>query len=86
MAVLKDYINKLPEIRFECMGNFDRMGPFFGERLRLKLYMETGSELRFIRQLLETVDKNRRWGGLTRVVTPEGHILWLCKEHAKEYK
>ena len=19
-------------------------------------------------------------------VSPEGHILWLCKEHAKEYK
>jgi internalin A len=28
----------------------------------------------------------RHWGGLKKVLTPEGHWLWLCAENAKEYK
>ncbi len=50
------------------------------------LHLATGSELRMIRQILGKKDTSHHWGGLERVVTPEGHILWLCKDHAKEYK
>ncbi len=45
-----------------------------------------GAELRALRKLLDEVDPKREWGGLKKVLTPEGHYLWLCKELAKEYK
>ncbi len=32
------------------------------------------------------VDKGHEWGGLKKVLTPEGHYLWLCEAHAGEYK
>ena len=35
----------------------------------------TGSALRVLRQLLEEKDPERVWGGLGRVLTPEGHYL-----------
>ena len=45
-----------------------------------------GAELRAVRKLLDEVDAKHEWGGLKKVLTPEGHYLWLCGEHAKEYK
>ena len=45
-----------------------------------------GAELRALRQLLDHVDPEHHWGGLKKVLTPEGHYLWLCAEHAEEYK
>jgi small GTP-binding protein len=45
-----------------------------------------GAELRTLRKLLDEVDKKQEWGGLKKVLTPEGHYLWLCEEHAAEYK
>jgi internalin A len=45
-----------------------------------------GMELRALRKLLDEVDTKQEWGGLKKVLTPEGHYLWLCKEHAEEYK
>lgn len=44
-----------------------------------------GSELRAVRTLLDKADPNQHWGGLRKVVTPEGHILWLCDYHAAQY-
>jgi len=45
-----------------------------------------GAELRALRKLLDEVDPKQEWGGLKKVLTPEGHYLWLCEEHAMEYK
>ena len=45
-----------------------------------------GMELRALRRLLDEVDANHEWGGLKKVLTPEGHYLWLCDKHAEEYK
>lgn len=42
--------------------------------------------LRLLRNILTDADPEQNWGGLDRIITPEGHILWLCKEHMKEYK
>ena len=43
-------------------------------------------ELRALRKLLDEVDMKQEWGGLKKVLTPEGNYLWLCKEHAEEYR
>lgn len=45
-----------------------------------------GAELRALRKLLDEADPKQHWGGLTKVWTPEGHYLWLCKYHAAKYK
>jgi small GTP-binding protein len=42
--------------------------------------------IRHIRNLLDSVDPKKDWKGLSRLVSPEGHILWLCKDHFAEYK
>ena len=44
-----------------------------------------GAALRQIRVLLDKLDPAQRWGGLQKVLTPEGHYLWLCEHHAREY-
>jgi len=41
--------------------------------------------LRAVRELLDEKDPKHVWGGLEKVLTPEGHYLWLCKHHAEEY-
>jgi internalin A len=46
----------------------------------------TDMPIRQIRTLLDSIDPKNEWAGLKRIVSPEGHILWLCKEHYAEYK
>jgi Leucine-rich repeat (LRR) protein len=45
-----------------------------------------GAGLRAVRQLLEKLDEHQVWGDLKRVLTPEGHYLWLCDYHTQEYR
>ncbi len=46
-----------------------------------------GAELGVIRELMDQLaDRAPKWGGLTRRQTPEGDILWLCKDHLHEYE
>ncbi|MBE9101907.1 hypothetical protein IQ267_20930 [filamentous cyanobacterium LEGE 07170] len=40
--------------------------------------------MRTLHEFLKRKDPDKVWGGLTRTVTPEGDVLWLCKEHIKE--
>ncbi|WP_439345186.1 hypothetical protein [Vacuolonema iberomarrocanum] len=43
-----------------------------------------GVAMRTLHEFLKRKDPDKVWGGLTRTVTPEGDVLWLCKEHIKE--
>jgi internalin A len=45
----------------------------------------SGAALRALRQLLDEKDPEQHWGGLRKVLTPEGHYLWLCEYHAQAY-
>jgi hypothetical protein len=45
-----------------------------------------GAALRALRHLLDEQDSQQDWGGLKKVLTPEGHYLWLCEYHAREYQ
>ena len=45
-----------------------------------------GETMRALRALLKLANPDGDWGELTRVLTPEGHRLWLCPEHRKEYE
>jgi internalin A len=46
----------------------------------------SGAVLRTLKLLLEEKDKQQTWGGLKRILTKEGHHLWLCAHHLAEYK
>lgn len=46
----------------------------------------SGAMLRALKLLLEEKDKQQTWGGLKRILTKEGHHLWLCPHHLDEYK
>lgn len=41
---------------------------------------------RAIENLLSGLDKDREWGGLSRVATPEGLILYVCSDHLGTYR
>ena len=60
------------------VGDRDDPSTGSGERVH-------GAALRAIRQLLDEVDPSQKWGNLRKVFTPEGHYLWLCEYHAREY-
>jgi len=45
-----------------------------------------GPSLRMLRKLLDNLDPVQHWGGLRKVLTPEGHFLWLCEAHKREYE
>jgi len=52
---------------------------------RLDVTNSEGAGLRTLHELLHHLDPAHEWGGLNSVLTPEGHLLWLCAQHAGEY-
>ncbi|WP_264935753.1 COR domain-containing protein [Streptomyces sp. A012304] len=46
---------------------------------------EWGTQFDATLALLAKLDPDRRWGGLSKVVTPEGDTFWLCGQHARPY-
>jgi hypothetical protein len=75
VKTLPDIKDDLPESRYARETGLDN------EKQR---HVE-GADLRALRQLLEAKDPAQTWGGLKKVLTPEGHYLWLCSYHAAEY-
>lgn len=51
----------------------------------VRLGMVDSVALRGFRELLFSIDPSRRFGGLRSVLTPEGDVLWLCRDHAYTY-
>ncbi|MDH7447246.1 leucine-rich repeat domain-containing protein [Aquimarina sp. 2201CG14-23] len=43
-----------------------------------------GNTIRLLKETLKKADPSCNWGGLSRKVTSEGKVLWLCKEHYNE--
>ncbi|MFN6566356.1 COR domain-containing protein [Dendronalium sp. ChiSLP03b] len=83
LELFKELTAKLPEIESsedaEIADKITRGEDLDPERA-------DGAALRALRQLLEEKDPQQNWGGLKKVLTPEGHYLWLCEHHAAEYK
>jgi internalin A len=80
IGLIKSYAGMMPGI------TPDETDLDLEEKSHEQAYMASGPELRLLREILGKKDTGSHWGGLARVVTPGGHILWLCKEHSKEYK
>jgi hypothetical protein len=46
----------------------------------------TGAALRALYQFLIQADASRNWGGLCKIGTLDGNILWLCEKHRQEFE
>ena len=79
LRLMEELIKQLPAVHESARDwRSSDADPYEGARFE-------GANLRALRQFLEEKDSQRQWGGLKKVLTPEGHYLWLCKHHAQEY-
>jgi hypothetical protein len=51
-----------------------------------RIRADTGADYRAIARFLRGLDDAERWGGLSRVNTPEGRILYVCPHHLGRYR
>lgn len=47
---------------------------------------ENDADFRAIADFLHQIDQHDKWGGLSRVTTPEGRVLYLCRDHLERYQ
>ncbi len=81
IKLMTELVKKLPDVEMGREAGFGAaMG---GER---GVGRATGAALRALRQFLDEKDPEKHWGGLKKILTPEGHYLWLCDHHARAYK
>jgi GTPase SAR1 family protein len=47
-------------------------------------HIQFDADYRALYALLHQLDPTDRWAGLSRTYTPEGDVLWLCRDHAEQ--
>ncbi|MCX6378611.1 MAG: hypothetical protein NT023_03915 [Armatimonadetes bacterium] len=86
---MEAWVKALPDIGKEEYFEQLEIGsdqPYYREELSPdRVSPVRGADLRPLKVMLEKLDDQKIWGGLTWTPTPEGDYLWLCKEHAKEF-
>jgi len=45
----------------------------------------TGAALRALYSYLDQADRTHYWSGLSKTITPDGNILWLCEKHRQPF-
>jgi hypothetical protein len=81
IKLMEELVKKLPDLKSDY-PDLD-LAKGIGETADIE--HAEGTALRALRLLLDEVDRQQKWGGLKKVLTPEGHYLWLCEYHAAEY-
>ena len=79
--LMEELVKKLPDLE-PYKGDYSRAGKKDPSGIERK----EGADLRKFYSFLNEQDPDRHWAGLEQVYTPEGHRLWLCGEHAKQYR
>lgn len=82
LKLMEKLISRLSDTETDTKEFPYHKGPEFED----SRHFADGVQLRVLRQLLDLKDPTRHWGGLERVRTPEGHYLWVCEHHARQYK
>ena len=81
VKLMKALVDKLPD-----MTSVRDLKAEHGMEISDKARALGGASLRGLRRLLTELDPQQNWGGLAKMLTPEGHWLWLCNEHAQVYR
>jgi len=81
IKLMTELVKKLPDLEAATEYGLTDFAEEGGDPYRV-----TGAALRALYRFLDQKDLSHNWGGLKKVLTPEGHFLWLCEHHAKEYK
>jgi small GTP-binding protein len=84
LELFKEVAAKLPEIKDS--DDLELAGTVGGDITDPDPERAEGAALRALRVLLDEKDPQQHWGGLKKILTPEGHYLWLCDHHAAVYK
>lgn len=74
LKLMTELIKQLPE----AVGT----DQFRAEELR---HSQLDVDYRALQALLNQLDRNKHWAGLSRTATPEDDVLWLCRDHAQQY-
>ncbi len=78
--LLEHITQDLPDV-----ASYDSMKDI-NELTQTDQYQRTvGPALRALHNFLNEVDPSQLWGGLDKIVTPDGNILWLCDKHRQQY-
>ena len=90
LGLTSDYLAKQLASETQLMAELVRQLPESsgGERLQADMppgRAELDVDYRALCGLLHRVDPNDHWAGLSRLHTPEGDVLWLCRDHAEQY-
>lgn len=81
VALMEEVSSHIPQI-----GKFSTLSEAVPDPHMPHDQQATGEALRTLHQFLIHVDPSRSWGGPSSVVTQDGSILWLCKEHRQEFE
>jgi len=83
IRLMEELVKKLPNIDLRSDTLDDpRLSAGFLDSHRQRVQ---GATLRALRLQLDEKDPMQHWGGLRRILTPEGHYLWLCQHHSLEF-
>lgn len=76
--MMKALVDQLPTVAIET-------GSGFAEGSEPTTHATTEGDFRALEAMLSELDPKRVWGGLSRIDTPEGLALYLCRDHAAPY-
>ena len=91
-TIPKDLLSQEERRKFrDHLWLMDRLSHAINRRTQQKNKITNGNsgthqELRNLSGFMKNLDPDMRFGGLVQTPTPEGHLLWLCAEHAKEFE
>ena len=78
LKLMQEMVKKLPEIPDTGSGHdFDKAAQYDTERAQ-------GTAMQQLHSFLREHVPDGPWGGLSKILTPEGDYLWLCADHAKK--
>ena len=76
LALMADLMDEYPDVIEDGQPVASTDGPD----------VASGAALRGVRELLRQVDRYQQFGGLTRIVTASGELLWVCSDHTRGYE
>jgi internalin A len=82
LDAMKEVVDQIPEFS----RDLDLPGTGSQADLGKVEHASNEADFRVLEGLLLKLDPERRWGGLSRTVTPEGLTLYLCRDHADAYR